>query len=53
MKNAGSLSKEKADKRSRDEYEVFAQRRREFLEAEGARNAIKGIEDIAKELPKK
>lgn len=53
LEDSGSLSKQAADEQARQEYEVFAQRRREFLEAEGARDTIKGIEDIAKKSSKK
>jgi hypothetical protein len=51
LENAGTVSKKAADEHARTEYEAFAQRRREFLEAEAARDEIKRIEDIAKELP--
>ncbi len=50
---AGSISKKAADEYARTEYETFAQRRREFLEAEAARDEIKRIEDIAKDLLEK
>ncbi len=51
LKNAGTVSKKAADEHARTEYEAFAQRRREFLEAEAARDEIKRIEGIAKESP--
>lgn len=50
---AGGVSKKEADEHARAEYEDFAQRRREFLEAEAARDEIRRIEEIAKDLPDK
>ena len=52
LETAGSVSKKAADEHARTEYEAFAQRRREFLEAEGARDEIKRIEEMAKKLTK-
>jgi len=52
LETTGSLSKNEADSRASEEYEIFAQRRRDFLEAEGVRDTIKAIEDAAKERPK-
>lgn len=53
LEHAGTVSKKAADEHARTEYEAFAQRRREFLEAEAARDEIKRIEETAKKLPRK
>ena len=52
LQNAGSISKKAANAHAQTEYEAYAQLRREFLEAEAARDEINRIEGIAKELPK-
>lgn len=51
LTNAGSVSMKKAHARAEAEYEQFATRRRELLEAEGQRAAIQSLEDAAKALP--
>ena len=52
LPDAGSLSREDADRKAGEEYERFAQRRRALAEAEGER-AIRELEQTAKKLPKK
>jgi hypothetical protein len=49
LKGAGTISKKEAEEHAREQYEVFAGRRREFLEAEGARAEIRALEDLASE----
>lgn len=51
LESAGSVSRQEADEHAQAEYERFAQRRREFLEAEGARDEINCIEKISKAYP--
>jgi len=51
LDNPGPLSKKAADRHAEEEYEVFAARRREYLEAEGERLRIEALEQAAKELP--
>lgn len=53
LPNAGTVSKQNADARAEAEYERFAARRREFLEAEAQRDAAKALEDSAAKLPQK
>jgi hypothetical protein len=52
LPNAGSLSREDADRKAGEEYERFAGRRRALAEAEGEQ-AIRELEQTAKQLPKK
>ena len=49
----GRVSKDVADARAEAEYKEFAVRRRAMLEAEGARDAQKALEQAAKKLPLK
>ncbi len=51
LANAGSISKSEADTRAEAEYEQFAARRRDLLEAEGEREGFKLLEDSAKARP--
>ncbi len=51
LPNAGEVSKEEADSHAAAEYERFAARRRELLEAEGAEQRIGRLEQAAKKLP--
>lgn len=53
LPDAGRVSREAADRKAHDEYERFAARRREQLEAEGEATMIRALEDIAKTLPKR
>jgi hypothetical protein len=52
LPNAGSLSREDADRKAGEEYERLAGRRRALAEAEGEQ-AIRELEQTAKKLPKK
>ena len=47
LQGAGKVSKTAAEEHSRDQYQIFAERRRHFLEAEGAREEIQALEDLA------
>jgi len=53
LPNAGEVSKEEADRLAEREYERFAARGREYLEAEGERDALKALEAAAKKAPRK
>lgn len=53
LPDAGRMSREQADGLAQAEYERFAARRREALEAEGERDAIRQLEDAAKKLPER
>ncbi len=48
LPNAGSVSKKAAEEHARQEYERFAERRREYKEAVGERESIKALEEAAK-----
>jgi len=47
--HAGQVSKKQADEHALAEYDSFAERRRQFLEAEGARDQIKALEDLSQQ----
>ena len=47
----GTISKADADARAEAEYEAFAERRRELLEAEGERARLAALESAARDLP--
>lgn len=51
LEGRGSVSKAQADARAAAEYEVFAERRRALLEAEGERATRQALEAAAKDLP--
>ena len=53
LTGAGNVSREEADKKAAREYERFSERRRENLEAQAERDAIRELEDRAKNLQKK
>ena len=53
LPNAGKVSKKAADEYARQEYEQFAERRREHREALGETEVIKMLEDTAKKLAEK
>ncbi|MCH7229000.1 virulence RhuM family protein [Haloferula sp. A504] len=53
LENPGSVSKEEADAHAATEYEAFVVRRRALLEAEGAKENLKRLEEIAGEIPAK
>lgn len=48
LENAGSVSKKHAEAHARDEYEQFAQRRREHKEAVGEEDVIRLLEEAAR-----
>ncbi len=50
LPDAGSVSKQEADDFAKDEYDRFAQRRREYKEAIGQEESIKQLEETAKRL---
>ncbi|MCF6227335.1 MAG: virulence RhuM family protein [Planctomycetes bacterium] len=49
----GKIKKSQADEKASEEYEKFAQRRRELAEAEGERMMGKTLEDAADKLPQR
>ena len=53
LSDAGQISKKAADDYARNEYEKFAQRRREYKELIGQKESIKQLEELTKRLPKK
>ena len=53
LPNAGTVSKKAANEHARQEYERFAERRREHKEAIGEAEAVKVLEDTAKRLMSK
>jgi len=53
LPNAGTVSKKAADEHARQEYERFAERRREYKEALGETESIKALEETAKQLEQK
>jgi hypothetical protein len=52
LRDAGTLSREDADRKASEEYERFGERRRALAEAEGEQ-AIRELEQTSKKLPKK
>lgn len=48
LPNAGSVSKKRADDHAREEYDQFAQQRREYKEALGEEESIKALEEAAR-----
>ncbi|MCX6086093.1 MAG: virulence RhuM family protein [Caldiserica bacterium] len=50
LTNAGSVSHDQAVERAEAEYELFAARRREWLEAEGQRETVQTLETVARQL---
>jgi len=53
LPDAGVVSRVDADRKAREEYEKFATRRRQHLEAEAEAEAIKQLEETAKKLSKR
>lgn len=53
LTNAGSVSHAQAVEKAHAEYELFAARRRAWLEAEGQRDAVQALESVARELEPK
>lgn len=51
LPNSGFIAKKTADAHAQAEYELFAARRRAYLEAEGERDTRGVLEDAAKKLP--
>jgi hypothetical protein len=52
LPHAGSVSKKNAEEFAKQEYDVFAERRRGYREAIGQEESIKQLEDAAKRLLK-
>lgn len=52
LPNAGHVSKKQADDKAKQEFDAFAARRREALEAEGAFTTIRILEDLSRKAPK-
>jgi hypothetical protein len=50
LPDAGKVSKQQADDFAKDEYERFAERRRQYKEAQGEAEMIKTLENAAKQL---
>ena len=48
LPDAGTVSKKQAERHAHDEYEQFAQRRREHKEAVGEEESVRALEDAAK-----
>jgi hypothetical protein len=53
LANAGTVSHDQAVEKAEAEYELFAARRREWLEAEGERETVEALEAAARELEPK
>jgi hypothetical protein len=51
LPDAGRVTKQDADAKAREEYDHFAERRRELMEEAGAKDTIQRLEDIAKNPP--
>ncbi len=51
LPNAGKVSRDAADRKAAEEYELFAARRRAALEAAGEAEALRQLEAAAKALP--
>ena len=49
--NAGSISKSNADQAAKDQYNRYAERRRNALEQHGENDAIRALEETARKLP--
>jgi hypothetical protein len=50
LTNAGTVSHDQAVEKAEAEYELFAARRREWLEAEGQRETLGALETVARQL---
>jgi hypothetical protein len=53
LTNAGTVSHDQAVEKAEAEYELFAARRREWLEAEGQRETVEALETVARQLEPK
>jgi hypothetical protein len=51
LEHPGRVSKEDADTFAQEQYDRFAERRRAIKEAQGEQDAIKALEDAARNLP--
>ncbi|MEN6663846.1 MAG: virulence RhuM family protein [Phycisphaerae bacterium] len=51
LTHPGSISKIEADAHAQGQYDLFAQRRRQFKETQGEQEAIRTLQDAAKKLP--
>lgn len=52
LTHAGSVSKTDADAFAKEQYELFAERRRAFKETAGEQEAMQALEDAARRLPR-
>ena len=52
LPGAGKVTRESADEKAEREYAQFNQRRREAIESEAEQDAIRELEETARELPK-
>ena len=52
LPDAGKISRDEADRQAAREYENFADRRRALAEAKSEAEAIRHLEETAKNLPK-
>ena len=53
LPDAGSVSREMADEKAAREFDHFSERRRAAIEAQAEQDAIRDLENTAKQLPKK
>ncbi len=53
LSDAGAMTREAADEKAENEFKLFAQRRREMLEAKGEQELSRDFEVAAKALPKR
>ncbi len=53
LPDAGSVSRETADEKAERVFDQFSERRRAAIEAQAEQDAIRELEDTAKQLPKK
>jgi len=53
LAHAGRVSRDTADCKAAEAYEIFSARRRAHLEAEGEVEALRQLEDTARKLPKR
>jgi hypothetical protein len=53
LPDAGQVSREEAERRAREQYDLFEQRRRSQAEAEGESDSIQALERTARRLPKR
>lgn len=48
LQGAGGISKKAADEKAREVFDIYAQKRRQLKEAEGARANIAALKDLLK-----